>query len=77
MPAPAAREKRIVFTDRDGQAHILGTDAKLASLPVTAEDFPLRDRVVPFASLVRVTPRAAYYVEPMAPASRTFHEQQR
>lgn len=76
--------KRIVFVHPDGLHQIVGaTDGEL---PVTLQfvgpdgqpvPFQARGRVVPFASLVRVTPRAAFYKEPLVPSSYTFHEAQR
>ncbi len=69
--------KRIVFVHPDGLHQIMGTDAKFPSLPVTAENFEVRGRRVAFASLYRVTTRAAYYREPITPASYTFNEAQR
>lgn len=56
----------------------MGTDEGFDPLPVTAEGFTTRGRVVPFASLFKVTTRAAFYKEPMVPASsKTFHAEQR
>jgi hypothetical protein len=69
--------KRIVFVDADGLHIIMGTDAEFPTLPITAQNFVVRGRTVPFASLYRVTTRAAFYREPIVPASYTFHEQQR
>lgn len=75
--------KRIVFIHPDGLMQIMGTDDGMPSLPVTAEGFAVQGRTVPFASLVRVTSRAAYYKEPlvpattMGPATITFHPEQR
>jgi hypothetical protein len=69
--------KRIVFLRPDGIAQIMGTDESFETLPVTAENFVAGGRLVPFASLYRVTPRAAWYKEPIAPGSRTLHEAQR
>jgi hypothetical protein len=70
--------KRIVFLDRERDyAVIVGHDGDLASLPVTVQNFEVRGRVVPFASLVKVTTRAAYYSEPLVPASYTFAEGQK
>lgn len=66
-------EKRVVFVHPDGLHQILGTTAGFERLPVTAENFQTRGRVVPFASLVRVTSRAAYYREPIIPGPYTFH----
>lgn len=69
--------KRIVFIHPDGMRQIMGTDEGFDTLPIVAENFEVRGRIVPFASLVRVTTRAAYYKEPMVPASYTFHEAQK
>jgi hypothetical protein len=69
--------KRIVFQHPDGIMQIMGTWGDDAPLPVTAENFVARGRNVQFASLVRATPRAAYYKEPMMPASYTMHAEQR
>ncbi len=69
--------KRIVFVDHDGLHIIMGTDAEFPTLPVTAQNFEVRGRRVAFASLYKVTTRAAYYREPIVPASYTFHEAQR
>jgi hypothetical protein len=61
--------KRIVFHHPDGMMQIMGWWGDDAPLPITAENFVARGRKVPFASLVRTTPRAAYYKEPMTPQS--------
>lgn len=66
--------KRIVFVHPGGLHQIMGTDA---AFPVTAENFVALGRTVPFASLYRMTPRSAYYKEPIAPASSRFNEAQR
>lgn len=55
----------------------MGTLDDFPRPPVTAENFTAQGRLVPFASLVRVTTRAAFYKEPMVPAGYTFHEAQR
>ena len=57
--------KRILFLRPDGIYQIMGTNAEFPTLPVTAEGFEAGGRLIPFASLYRVTPRAAYYKEPM------------
>jgi hypothetical protein len=69
--------KRIVFVDKDSTHIIMGTDDEFPQLPVTAEHFEVRGRIVPFASLYKVTTRAAFYREPITPASYTFNEAQR
>lgn len=76
--------KRIVFQHPDGLHQILGaTDGDLPTvLQFQAPDgspvpFETRGRVVPFASLVRVTHRAAFYKEPLVPASYTFDARQK
>ncbi len=69
--------KRIVFVDQDGLHIIMGTDAEFPTLPVTAQNFEVRGRRVPFASLYKVTTRAAFYKEPLVPgATHSFHEAQ-
>ncbi len=76
--AAAMTGKRIVFIHPDGLFQIMGTDDGMAKLPVVAEEFEAGGRLVEFASLVRVTPRAAYYKEPMEPGvSYTFDERQK
>ena len=68
---------RIVFVHPDGLHQIMGTDEGMATLPVTAEGFVVLGRAVPFASLYRVTPRIAYYKEPMMPSTHsTFNPRQ-
>lgn len=81
MPATTPTQKRIVFMHDDGIHQILGVHA--GELPVTlvpegATAILVRDKIIPFASLVRVTSRAAYYKMPMqnVPA-QTFSEAQR
>ena len=76
--------KKIVFVHPDGLHQIIGaTDTQPPTvLQFRGPDgvvvpFEIRGRVVPFASLYRVTRRAAYYKEPLVPgASHTFHEAQ-
>jgi hypothetical protein len=63
--------KRIVFEDREtGINHIVGvwTEAD-GPHAVTAGPGELNGRIVPFVSLVRVTPRALFYREPLVPRS--------
>ena len=66
--------KRLVFLHPDGIAQILGEWSP--DMPHTAEGFTLRGRLIPFASLVKVTGRAVYFREPMIPASYSFHAAQ-
>lgn len=61
--------KRVVFVHPDGLHQICGVSD---ALPVTIEGFQALGRPVAFASLVRVTPRAAFYKEPTTPASYRF-----
>jgi hypothetical protein len=68
--------KRIVFVHPNGLHQIIGTDAPFPALPVTAEGFHALGREVAFASLVKVTTRAAFYKEPLIPASAGFHAAQ-
>lgn len=72
--------KRVIFQRPDGLMQIMGTsdDFPDGQLPVTAENFYSLGDVIPFASLVRVTPRAAIYKTPIVPQARdTFHEAQK
>ena len=69
--------KRILFLRQDGIYQIMGTDAKFPTLPVTAEGFEAGGRLIPFASLYRVTSRAAFYKEPMVPSNYTFDPRQK
>jgi len=57
--------KRVVFVHPSGLCQIMGTLDEFPQPPVSAECFEALGRTVPFASLYRVTPRAAYYKEPM------------
>ena len=67
-------EKRLVFLNGDQPPRIFGVCAADA-LPVT---IALDSLGVPFASLVRSTPRAAYYRAPMVPQSYgSMHPSQR
>lgn len=68
--------KRIVFLHPNGIAQIMGTDEGFPELPVTAGEFVAMGRLVPFASLVRVTERVAYYREPLVPGSYNFDPRQ-
>lgn len=73
--------KRVVFEHPDGLAQILGyvPDGGTVPIVIPLQGMPameLRGRVVAFASLVRMTPRAAFYREPMIPASYSFHAAQ-
>lgn len=67
--------KRIVFRHPDGIYQIVGVVAG-DDLAVTSERIELRGRVIPFASLYKVTTRAAYYKEPLVPSSYIFHRAQ-
>lgn len=69
--------KRAVFVHPSGLCQIMGTLDDFPRPPVTAEGFTVQGRLVPFASLYRMTPRAAFYKEPIVPAGYTFHEAQR
>lgn len=69
--------KRIVFVHPSGLHEIVGTTDTLPELPIVAQGFTLQGREVPFASLFRVSHRAAFYKEPMVPASYSFHKEQR
>lgn len=73
--------RRVVFIRPDGVRQICGTQDQLpgAALPITAENFTSLGETVPFASLVKVTHRAAYYKPPMLPPQSygSFHEAQR
>lgn len=72
--------KRVVFLDAHGPAQILGLwDESIKALPVVTPRAFIAStgREVPFASLVKVTPRAAFYKEPILPASSSFHAAQR
>jgi hypothetical protein len=77
MPSTTAHAKRIVFMAASGMAVICGEHS--GELPVTLGPFTLLGTEVPFASLVRVTTRAAYYKAPVSPseANHTFHENQK
>ena len=66
--------KRVVLVHPDGVRQILGVVE--GELSVTAGPLQERGRDIPFVSLVRVTTRAAYYKEPLVPASYTFHDRQ-
>lgn len=66
--------KRVVFLHPDGIAQIVGVWS--ADTPQTAEGFTLRGRLIPFASLVKVTQRAVFFREPMLPASYSFNAAQ-
>jgi hypothetical protein len=67
--------KRVVFLHPDGIPQILGEWSP--DLPITAENFTLRGRLIEFASLVKVTQRAVFFREPMLPASYSFDAAQR
>lgn len=69
--------KRVVLIHPDGMRQICGVVEETTELPITVEGFSALGRDVPFASLVRVTARAAYYKEPMVPSSYSFHSAQR
>lgn len=73
-PLPAPRpDKRIVFVHTDGLCQIMGVE-RPDQLPVVLNFGP----AMPFASLVKVTPRAAFYKAPMVPQSYgSFHPEQR
>lgn len=70
--------KRAVFVHSDGLHQIIGLVNQ--DIPVTLAGegtvIQLRDRVIPFASLIKVTERVAFYKEPMIPASYTFDKRQ-
>ena len=68
-------DKRVVFLHPDGIYEICGVEQEPRI--ITAENFTLRGRFIEFASLFKVTTRAAYYREPIVPASNGFHEAQR
>lgn len=73
--------KRIVFEHPDGLAQIIGhvPDGGTVPIVIPLPGMPamsLCGRVVAFASLVRMTSRAAFYREPMVPASYSFHAAQ-
>jgi hypothetical protein len=76
-----APPKRIVFQHTKGKLaglHAimgLSTDFGLAALPQSAEGFEAHGRVIPFAGLVKVTPRYALYREPLK-FGKPFHEEQ-
>ncbi len=80
MPDVSGANKRIVFIHDDGIHQIIGhCDGEL---PVTlAGDgavIETRGRQIPFASLVKVTARAAWYRAPVVPQSYgSFHKEQR
>lgn len=64
--------KRVVFVHPSGLHQIIGL-APDDNLPVVLDGpIPVGDRVIPFASLVRVTRGAAYYKEPLTCSARTF-----
>jgi hypothetical protein len=79
MPSPAPSEKRIIFEHADGVFQILGVHS--GELPVTlAGDgaaIQVRGQVIPFASLYKVTTRAAWYRAPHTPNAKTFHASQK
>lgn len=80
MPSTTAHAKRVVFVHDDGIHQILGTfpgQAPVTLVPDNAS-IQVRGRIIPFASLYRVTSRAAYYKAPTVPQSfNTFHEVQK
>ena len=64
-----ARTKRVVFMDGDVPT-IMGALEPDEAAPVCTDGmFGCNGRNVAFASLVRVTPRAVFYKEPMVPRS--------
>jgi len=79
MPSTDPAPKRVVFVHDDGIHQILGTatDPPVALVP-EGDAIEVRGRIIPFASLYRVTTRAAYYKAPTVPSSgQTLHEAQR
>lgn len=69
--------KRVVFVNPNGIHQILGVSPE-RPIVATSQPFVSLGRTVPFASLVRVTPRMVLYKEPMLPGARpSFHEAQR
>jgi hypothetical protein len=78
MPEVSGSIKRVVLIHADGMAQILGTGTVGGDLPVTIGSFEALGREIPFASLYRVTSRAAYFKAPTVPKSfNTFHENQK
>lgn len=64
--------KRIIFEGHpDGVPTICG--AHEGELPVCIGPFVVRGHTVPFASLVKVTERMAFYREPLVPSSAKQH----
>lgn len=69
--------KRVVLEHPNGIMQIMGI-AKDPPVVATDQPFVALGRSIPFASLVRVTPRMAVYREPMTPTSySSFHEAQK
>lgn len=70
--------KRVVFMDR-GVPTIVGVLEPDETVPVATDGpFEVNGRTVQFASLVRVTPRAVFFKEPMVPRSYgSMHPSQR
>lgn len=69
--------KRVVFSHPGGMMQIMGI-ADDPPMVATERPFTALNRLVPFASLVRVTARMAVYREPMTPRSySSFHEAQK
>jgi len=77
MPATDTTPKRVVFIHADGMEQICGASL-VKDLSVCIGPFTMLGREIPFASLYRVTTRAAYYKAPTIPTSaQTFHAEQK
>lgn len=70
--------KRIVFVHDDGLPQILGVaDTPPVVLAGEGAVIEVRGKTIPFASLYRMTTRAAYYKAPISPAiANSFHKAQ-
>lgn len=67
MPSLASAEKRLVFEHATGLTALCGLWE--GPPPVVLPPFQVLGETIPFASLYKVTERAAYYRAPVVPKS--------